>query len=228
MIYGLIPVGGKGKRLGLPFSKEMLPQKGFDFYNPILGHLVSKMLLAGADRIVFVHGQEYKEDVFEHYFPSSGRYLHILQSEPSFAGCLKDFHNQIKPQPDDDILFGLPDSIFEGNLFLDLLTKKGLTCGLFKTLDSTKVDRLSSRDSNGEAFFYVKSQRSKDATEWFWGVIKFIGADIERMKVDGMFERYTEVGHIINHYPKQFVQGGSYIDLGTWENLNEYWNQTNG
>lgn len=228
MIYGLIPIGGKGKRLGLPFSKEMLPQKGFSFYNPVLDHMVSKMKEAGADLIVFVHGEEYKKDVTEHY--KGLNYVHIKQSQPSFAGCLKDFYEHVQPTRDSKILFGLPDSIFEGNLFINALTQPGLVCGLFKTLDSTKVDRLSHASSNGvnEPFFYVKSVRSEDASEWFWGVIKFTGDDIRLMIDDGMFERYTEVGDILNRYPKRLVWGGSYIDLGTWENLNEYWKSTNG
>jgi glucose-1-phosphate thymidylyltransferase len=56
MIYGLIPIGGKGTRLGLPFSKEMLPQAGVLFYKPIVSHVTEKMMQAGADRIIFVHG----------------------------------------------------------------------------------------------------------------------------------------------------------------------------
>ena len=60
MIYGLVPIGGRGTRLGLTFSKEMLPQKGFKYFNPVSNHLVSTMQEAGADEIVFIHGFEFK------------------------------------------------------------------------------------------------------------------------------------------------------------------------
>ena len=63
MIYGLVPIGGKGTRLGLSFSKEMLPQKGFLYFNPVSNHLVNTMQNAGAEQIVFIHGFEFKKDV---------------------------------------------------------------------------------------------------------------------------------------------------------------------
>lgn len=224
MIYGVIPIGGKGTRLGLPFSKEMLPQKGFSFYNPILDHMVSKMIQAGAETIYFIHGKLPKNDVYNHYAPTTKQFVHITQDSPSFAESLKDFYDAAKPQDDDKILFGLPDSIFEGNLFLNVLSQDGLVAGLFTTLDSTKVDRLGAYEKK----FHVKTEKTDDTTEWFWGVLKFTGENIKEMIEDGMFKQYTEIGSIINHYPIKFVWGGNYIDLGTWENLNAYWKQANG
>ncbi len=224
MIYGIIPVGGKGKRLGLPFSKEMLPQKGRTQIN----HTVIKMKEAGVDLIVFVHGEEFKDDICKYY--EGLEYVHIKQTKPSFAGCLKDFYEYVLPSRDSQILFGLPDSIYQGNLFLNCLEQKGLVCGVFKTLPTTKVDRLSQMSDNGvnEPFFYVKAEQAGDASELFWGVLKFAGKDIELMILDGMFDRYTEIGDIINRYPKLIVRGNNYLDLGTWENLNEYWKGANG
>ena len=61
--YGLVPVGGKGLRLSLPFSKEMLPQKNYDYYNPLINHVVEKMLLAGVEIVYFIHGEEFKKDL---------------------------------------------------------------------------------------------------------------------------------------------------------------------
>ena len=55
MIVGLIPVGGKGTRLGLFFPKEMLPQIGFDYYNPLINLTVTNMLETGVEKIYFIH-----------------------------------------------------------------------------------------------------------------------------------------------------------------------------
>ena len=63
MIKGIVPIGGFGTRLGMTFSKEMLPQKNYNYYNPISNHLVSRMLEAGAEEIIFIHGDELKNDV---------------------------------------------------------------------------------------------------------------------------------------------------------------------
>ncbi len=226
MIYGIIPVGGKGVRLGLPFSKEMLPQAGFGFYNPILDHMVSKMKDAGAEIIIFVHGKDVKQDIADHY--NGCRFVHIKQAEPSFAGCLKDFFYQVNPKDEDTVIFGLPDSIFEGNPFLELVKKRGVACGLFKTLPSTKVDRLAKMENCGHRWFSVKTTLNQEVTDWFWGILKFDGSDIRQMINARMFDRFTEIGHILSLYDKELVYAGSYIDLGTWENLNEYWRRFNG
>ena len=42
MIIGCVGIGGKGTRLGMTFSKEMLPQRNYMFYNPISNHLYQK------------------------------------------------------------------------------------------------------------------------------------------------------------------------------------------
>ena len=63
MITGIVPIGGFGTRLGMTFSKEMLPQRNYKYYNPGSNHLVSKMIDAGAKKIIFIHGDELKSDV---------------------------------------------------------------------------------------------------------------------------------------------------------------------
>ena len=112
MIYGIIPVGGKGVRLSLPYPKEMLPQKNFDHYNPVINHTVEKMFMAGADLIYMVHGREYKNAIVEYYADNS-KVLHITQDTPSFSGVLQDFHEKVNYKDTDKILFGLPDSIYD-------------------------------------------------------------------------------------------------------------------
>ena len=93
MIYGLIPVGGKGIRLGLPYSKEMLPQKNFDYFNPLVNHIVEKMKLAGAEKFYFVHGAEFKKDIIEYF--NQEIFVHILQENLGFANVILDFYNNV-------------------------------------------------------------------------------------------------------------------------------------
>ncbi len=221
MIYGVIPVGGKGTRLGLSFSKEMLPRAGVDFYAPVIDHTVSKMKEAEVDKIVFIHGEKFKEDIVTHY--NHGSFFHMNQTEPSFAGCLKDAYVRLSLQPNDKVLFGLPDSLYEDNLFPELLKLDGIACGLFITKNNVRVDRISSHINCGHEYFVVKSERKEGVGTFFWGVLKFDGENIGRMVKDGMFDKYKEIGHILNRYDKKMVYGKQYVDLGTWENLNEYW-----
>lgn len=221
MIYGLVPVGGKGVRLSLPYSKEMLPQKNHDSFNPVINHTVQKMELAGADMVVFVHGKEFKEDIKKHF--EDKKYLHVTQEKPGFANVLMDFWNAVRPEASDRIVFGLPDSVYDGNPFVEMLHRSGVVCGLFTTDDDAKVDRLC---ENGA--FQVKSPRNDSNSEYFWGVLKFDGRDISTMIEKGEFERTSEIGDILNGLDKSFVRASSYVDLGTWAGYNRYLHESVG
>lgn len=222
MIYGVIPIGGKGTRLGLPFSKEMLPRKGLDKYSPLVEELVMKMREAGAKTIVFIHGREYKQDVCD-YFCQTGEpdsvYIHITQSSPSFAGCLLDFYRQVATKSTDDVLFGLPDSTFVGNPFVEMLKHPGICCGLFTTGEFARVDRFLDEK------FHVKTDKAQCNSEWFWGVLKFDVRNISEWMERKAFETHTEIGDILNLAKwKTIICVQEYLDLGTWYNLNLYWN----
>lgn len=214
--FGLIAVGGKGLRLGLPFSKEMLPQKGYDYYNPLINHTVEKMLLGGAEKIVFVHGEEYKEDIKNHF--NSRNYIHIKQKEAGFANVIKDFYLQIQPNDEDSIFFGLPDTIYDDNPFIFLNFHKGIVCGLFKTDNHVKVDRLLLDNKT----FEIKTEKKETNLDFFWGVLKFEGSNIKKMIELGDFDKFTEIGQILNKYDKTFLTFESYLDLGIWANYNIY------
>ena len=216
MIVGLIPVGGKGLRMGLPFCKELLPQKGFDYYNPLINHTVSKMVEAGAEQIYFVHGSDFKQEIVDLY--SDHKMFHIKQTILGFANVLKDFMDNCHPKDDDKILFGLPDSVYEGNLFKQMVKIDGIVCGLFTCDPYTKVDRL---DKDG-IYFQIKTQKNESNQKWFWGCIKFDGLDLKHIIERKLLEHCAEIGDILNKDLKTYVYGDSYIDLGTWPNYNRY------
>lgn len=216
MIYGLIPIGGGGTRMSLPYSKEMLPQKNFDYFNPVANHTVEKMKAAGATTLVFVHGLESKQDVKKYF--NNKDYLHINQKRLGWANTICDFYNEIKPNNQDVILFGLPDSVSNKNLFTEMVNKPNIVCGLFNTKNQTKVDRLN---TSGE-LFQVKTAKDDTNQDWFWGVLKFDGKNICRMINDSIFDQYSDLGNILNLYSKTMVYGDRYLDLGTWPDYNQY------
>lgn len=220
MIYGLIPIGGKGTRLGLPYSKEMLPQKNFDYFNPLVNHIVEKMKLAGAEKIYFIHGTEFKKDVRQYF--DEENFIHVLQDNLGFANVILDFYNKSNINDNDKVIFGLPDSVFEENPFIQLIDKKGIVTGLFVTDDITQVDRLDNEERN----FQIKTPKSEKNLNVFWGILKFDGENIKRMIEDDVFKSYTEIGDILNLYEKTHVRCKSYLDLGTWKNYNRYISST--
>ena len=221
MIYGLIPVGGKGLRLGLPFPKELLPQKGFFEYKPLIAHTVEKMEEAGAELIYFIHGTELKQGIVDLYTDET-KYVHIIQETPGFANVLRDFWHSSGVGQNDSVLFGLPDSIYDGNPFFEMIQQPDIVCGLFTTGPDTKVDRLAT----GGHGFYVKSVKTENNQDWFWGVIKFDGISLKKIAdiLDGDdINKPTEIGHLLNSFPKFcHIKNGSYTDLGTWVDYNKY------
>lgn len=217
-IFGVVPVGGSAKRLGLPpcMSKEMLPQVGLDHYKPISSHVVDKMLEAGAEKVVFVHGERFKDDIVDYY--SGNRFKHITQARPGFARVLMDFHASGVAREGDYVFFGLPDTVFAGNPFCSMTDV--VSCGLFHVPYDAIVDRL---ERHGNCF-HVKSPKMEANTQLCWGVLGFPFSSIGETIRLGYFDVYGEIGEILNLMPgKDFIYGGDYLDLGTWDVLNKYW-----
>lgn len=219
MIYGLVPIGGKGTRLGLTFSKEMLPQKGHLHFNPVSNYLVNAMQEAGAKEIIFIHGSTLKKDVVD--FFSHDCHRHFKQTRDGFANVLSELLINIPVQNHDKILFGMPDTVFRGNPFHEMIKTSGIVCGIFTTNDESKVDRLFKQKQK----FSVKMPKLPDLQDKFWGLLKFDGSNIFDMISKNYFSQYSELGDILNHYKFSCVDAKDYLDLGTWDNYNYYLNK---
>jgi len=211
-----VPIGGFGTRLGMTFSKEMLPQKNYNYYNPISNHLVSRMLEAGAEEIIFIHGDELKNDVTSYY--EGDQFLHFCQKKTGFSNVLVESLRHADISNDDILFFGMPDTIFEGNPFVEMRSIKNVVAGTFISDDESKVDRLEKNMKK----FRVKTRLEDDVLDIFWGILKFDGKNLKDAYEQNLFEKYTEVGDIVNSLGFDVVKGGKYIDLGTWNNYNRY------
>ncbi len=224
-IIGVLPVGGNAIRLGLPssLSKPMLPQARQDRYIPVICHTIEKMKAAGATEIYLIHGTEgYKEDIVEWF--NEHEYHHLLQRKPNFANTLLnsiDFYYDGKEDGQTRILFGLPDTVFEGNPYLDLVNETGIAVALFDAEDSLKVDRVLRQD--GRHVFDVKSVKTSYNTKWFWGCFALDSTDLSVMIKDNEIYRDSEIGAILSRYQKSIWYYGKYLDLGIWDNMNRYW-----
>lgn len=214
MIYGIVPVGGTGSRLNLPFPKELLPLKGHDSYFPVCHHTVSNLAQAGCEKIVFVHGTFYKKEIVEMY--SGNDYSHILNPGKRQSEVFTSFYDSIKKSDSDIYLYGLPDSWYMGNLFSEMKSRPGIVCGMFDSEDNMKVDRLNHNKK------FVKSTKTSELSSQCWGVLKFGAAE---MKEFSQVIRDTdfEVAESLNCFSLDFVFGEKYFDLGTWDSLNKYW-----
>jgi hypothetical protein len=216
MIFGIIPVGGVGSRLGMAFPKELLPLKGYNSYYPVSRLTVDNMIDAGCEKIYFIHGKNFKDQIREYY--KSENFFHIKNMSPDFSMSINAFLENVKIKQNDIVLFGLPDSYYSGNLFLKLVKKDGLCCGMFQTLDEIKVDRL-----NNDNKFDVKCEKTVNNKNLFWGVLKFDFDSINKYLSILNETGEKEIGNIINKINFSYIVGEKYIDLGTWQSLNKYW-----
>jgi dTDP-glucose pyrophosphorylase len=104
-IVGVIPAAGYAARLQpLEGSKELLVAAG----KPVMDHVLDRMLAAGSTELRVVTRPE-KRDVIDH---AAGRGAHVVLAHPpttaaSFAAALTGL------EPDDVVLLGWPDSIWE-------------------------------------------------------------------------------------------------------------------
>ena len=217
MIYGIVPVGGSGSRLGLPFPKELLPLKGYDHYYPVCKYTVDNMIAAGCEKIYFIHGSETKQ-MIKDYFDGK-EFYNINNNSPMFSRTIICFLDNVDIEEGDTVLYGLPDSYYVENIFNDLVKSSGLVCGLFETIDQLKVDRLLTNEDK----FDVKSTKNDNNLNLFWGTIKFDYTSLKDYLKFFIETEESEVGNIINNLSFGVVKSSFYIDLGTWNSLNMYW-----
>lgn len=216
MIYGLIPVGGKGTRLGLPFSKEMLPLPNEESYRPVMDITVQNMFDAGATAIYAIHGEHFKEDIVSHYLTNLE---HVLQMKPSFGGVLRSFVLARPLKDNDTVYLGLPDSVYFENMFSKVQeaeNKPTLLC--FEADDDMAVDRLTSANE-----LDIKSKYKHNFNScWFWAGIAFSGRYLKDCFELGLLDNLKEIGDLLNHTGFTSTPiGGAYFDTGTWSGYNQ-------
>lgn len=219
MIYGIVPVGGKGTRLSLPYAKELLPLKGKDSYYPVCQYTIDNLLSAGCEKIFFVHGKDFKESLVSYY--SEKKYVHIKNTGERQSEIFVHFKNSIQQTKEDIYLYGLPDTWYETNLFPCMKNIEGLVCGMFQVSNESVVDRL---DLKGK---FTKRKKEKGLSKTCWGVLKLDQSSLDKLVEEISKKDNIEVAEALNCQNFTLVEGGKYFDLGTWKSINEYWKQRN-
>jgi len=117
-MWGIIPAAGRGSRIQpLAFSQELLPvgsrlENGVERPCAVSEYLVERMIRGGADKICFVISPG-KSDILEYYGGEvvSARVVYAVQ--PAAAGlCDAIFRALPLVPPEEDVLVGLPDTIW--------------------------------------------------------------------------------------------------------------------
>jgi dTDP-glucose pyrophosphorylase len=232
-MWGIIPAAGAGSRIQpLAFSKELLPVGSrFDGRverpRAVSEYLVERMIIGGATRICFVVSPG-KSDILEYYGGAMGPAHLCYTVQPKPAGlCDSIFRALPLVAPDDDVVVGLPDTIWFPDDALRALPAGALSFLLFPVEQPELFDAVVTNELGGVREIQVK--RADASSNWIWGAFKMSGrilADLHSLWVER--ERQDEyIGTLVNEYLRLGGEalgiraGTGYVDVGTLHGYRE-------
>ncbi|SHK04417.1 dTDP-glucose pyrophosphorylase [Roseomonas rosea] len=231
-VWGIVPAAGQGTRIQpLAFSKELLPvgsrvdESGVERPRAVSEHLVERMLLGGADRILFVISP-LKSDILRYYGASYGDAAIAYAVQERAAGlCDAIFRAVPFVAPEDQVLVGLPDTVWFPAGALRELADDRLSFLLFPVERPELFDAVDT-DAAGRVR-EVQVKRHGAATRWIWGAFKMPGATLHALhELWEARDRQDEyIGTLVNAWIARgnaawgVRAGSSYVDTGT---LNGY------
>lgn len=176
MIWGIVPAAGIGSRIQpLAFSKELLPvgsriEQGKERPRAVSEYLVERMIRGGASRIAVTISPK-KSDIIEYYGAGvpGATFAYVVQQEPAGL-CDAIFQALPLLGRDDDVLIGLPDTIWYPVDAFRELPGGQLTFLCFRVAQPQHFDAVVSDDAGRVEEIQVKQA---DATSpWVWGALK--------------------------------------------------------
>jgi glucose-1-phosphate thymidylyltransferase len=230
-IWGIIPAAGVASRMQpLAFSKELLPvgtRMDGDSERPraVCEYLVDRMLYAGATRLCFVISPN-KSDILTYFGGEIGgaSICYALQVEP--AGLCDALFTPLPfLAPDDDVLIGLPDTVwFPEDGFL-ALPEQRFSLLLFPVEQPEFFDAVVF-EPNWQVH-EIQVKRKNADSKWVWGAFRMPARTLaelhelwlERDCRDEYFgtlvNAFIARGGLVEAVPR----GSQYVDVGT---LNGY------
>jgi glucose-1-phosphate thymidylyltransferase len=226
-MWGIVPAAGHGSRIQpLAFSKELLPvgsRTDGERERPraVSEYLVERLVLGGADKICFVISPG-KSDILQ-YYGGEAFTAHVYYSvQPEPAGlCDAIFRALPLIPPDEDVLIGLPDTIWFPADALTALPAGRLSFLLFPVEHPELFDAVEC-----DAHDRVRNIQVKDAhatSRWVWGAFKMPGAILRDLHALWLSRspRDEYIGTLVNAW---LARGGEalarragtrYVDVGT-------------
>jgi dTDP-glucose pyrophosphorylase len=225
-MLGIVPAAGAASRLQpLAFSKEMLPvgtardEQGVERPKAVSEYLVERMLVAGADRVCLVISPE-KSDIIPYYarHPDSRRLCYVVQERPSGL-CDAIFRALPVLQPNEDVLVGLPDTVWFPVDGYTRLAAGELAFLLFRVDQPSLFDAVVT-DAQGRVR-EVQVKAAEPSTDWVWGAFRMPGAVFRELHALWEARADEYVGTLVNEYLRRGgrargVRAGQvYYDVGT-------------
>jgi glucose-1-phosphate thymidylyltransferase len=210
----------------LAFSKELLPvgsRYDGDRERPraVSEYLVERLVLGGADKLCFVISPG-KSDILEYYGGEvfSARVFYSVQPQASGL-CDAIFRALPLIGPDEDVLVGLPDTIWFPDDGLARLPAGGLSFLLFP-VDQPQLFDAVVCDADGRVT-EIQVKRADASSAWVWGAFKLTGAIMAELFAlwNARDQRDEYLGTLVNAWLAQggeargIPAGTSYVDVGT-------------
>lgn len=229
-MWGIIPAAGQGTRIQpLAFSKELLPvgsrvDGGDERPRAVSEYILQRMIKGGAHKICFIIGPG-KSDIMEYY--GRGRdgapgasISYVVQPD---AGGLCDAVFRAAPliYPDEQVLIGLPDTIWFPEDGFAALPDHRLSFLLFPVEHPEFFDAVLTTDNDRVTEIRVKTP--DPGTHWIWGAFKMPGGIFHQLHQLWLDRGRSDVyfGTLVNEHiarggdARAVRAGTSYIDVGT-------------
>jgi dTDP-glucose pyrophosphorylase len=231
--WGIVPAAGMGSRIQpLTFSKELLPvgvrhDGGTERPRAVCEYLLDRMLRAGVTHICFVISPN-KTDILHRFGASVGEAAACYCVQESPRGLCDALFS---PLPfigaDDEVLVGLPDTIWFPEAGFEFLPDRRLSFLLFPVQQPELFDAVIT-DPNG-CVQQIQVKQPSPSSNWIWGAFKMPGCvlmDMHRLwQQRGMADEY--LGTLVNQYLANggratgVRRGERYVDVGTLRGYRE-------
>lgn len=231
--WGIVPAAGLGTRIQpLAFSKELLPvgtrlDGNVERPRAVCEYLLERMLTAGVTRVCFVISPA-KTDIVSYFGGKIGdaSICYAVQQNPNGL-CDALFSSLPFIAPEDEVLVGLPDTVWFPTEGFEFLPDGHFSFLLFPVAKPELFDAVITDDMGFVEEIQVKKQGA--GSKWVWGAFKLTGehfAELYRLWIErGRSDQY--IGTLVNAYLSNggtaigLKRGEVYVDVGTLHGYRE-------
>lgn len=231
--WGIVPAAGLGTRIQpLAFSKELLPvgtrhDGQTERPRAVCEYLLERMIIAGTTHVCFVISST-KSDIMSYFGGrlENAALCYAIQQNPAGL-CDAVFAALPFILPEDEILVGLPDTIWFPMDGYTFLPDGGLTFLLFPVAQPELFDAVITDENGVVQEIQVKLHNAK--SQWVWGAFKLTGRHLaelyELWQRRGRCDQYF--GTLVNAFLEAggiahaVKRGDHYVDVGTLHGYRE-------
>jgi dTDP-glucose pyrophosphorylase len=227
-MLGIIPAAGRGLRIQpLGCSKELLPvgsrrDGGVQRPKAVSEFLLERLIAGGATRLCIVLSPG-KFDIIQYYGEqfSGTPIIYVVQTRP--AGLCDALFRAALVTRGDDVLFGLPDTVWFPDNALAFLPPEKTSLLLFPVRQPQYFDAVLT-DAAGDVR-EVQVKVPSPGSSWIWGAGRITAKDFDALHRLWLNRspRDEYLGTLLNAHIAQggrigaIAAGQQYLDVGTFE-----------